>query len=120
VPPAGDEVDGDEGGEQQQLVGHRVEHLAQVGHFAAPAGQVPVEDVADRGDDEHDERDQLGPVPLDERQQGDDRGEADPDDRDDVRQGPHGGGYPRVFTTLLLIALRVSKTPSPVSATASK
>ena len=30
------------------------------------------------------------------------------------------GRYPSVLTTLLLIALRVSNTPSPVSATASK
>ena len=28
--------------------------------------------------------------------------------------------YPSVFTTFLLMALRVSNTPSPVSATASK
>ena len=34
-------------------------------------------------------------------------------------QGPHRG-YPSVLTTLLLIALSVSKTPSPVTATASK
>jgi hypothetical protein len=120
VPGTRDPVDGNEGGEQEQLVGDGIEQLAEVGHLIAGARQIAVIDVAHRGDQEDEKGDELGPVPLDERQQRDDRGEADPDHRDDVGDRPHGGCYPRVLTTLLLIALRVSKTPSPVRATASK
>ena len=117
---ARDPVDRDQSGEEQQLVGDGIEQLAEVGHLVPGPGEMAVVDVADRGRQEDEEGDQLGPVALDERQQRDDRRKADPDQRDDVGEGPHARGYPSVFTTFLLIALSVSKTPSPVSATASK
>src|SRR5690349_20450635 len=120
LPGTRDPVDRDQRGEQQQLVGNGVEHLAEVADLITRAGQVPVVHVADGGREKDEERDELRPIALDERKQGDDRGKADPDQRDDVRERPHAARYPNVLTTLLLIAFRVSKTPSPVSATASK
>ena len=53
VPGAGDPVDRDEGGEEQQLVGERIEQLAEVGDQVAAAGEVAVDDVGDGGEDEN-------------------------------------------------------------------
>src|SRR5712692_1535692 len=88
VPLPRDPVDRDQGGEEQQLVGDRVEEDAEIGDLLPAAGEAAVEDVAHRGGDEDHEADELGPVAFDERQERDDRGEADPDDRDDVGQRP--------------------------------
>src|SRR4029077_14958851 len=95
VPRAGDPVDRDEGGEEEQLVGNRIEQLAEVGDLVPGPGQVSVVDVADGRDEEDDERDELRPVARDEGQERDDRGEADPDQGDDVRDRPHAGGLPQ-------------------------
>src|SRR5919112_1659897 len=120
VTLARDPVDGYEGGEEQQLVSDRVEQLAEVGDLIPATGEMAIVDVADSGHDENGEGDQLGPIPLDERQQCDHGGKADSDQRNDVGQVPHDAAYPKVLTTFLLMALRVSNTPSPVKATASK
>ena len=80
--------DWDQRREQQQLVGDRIEQLAQLAHRVVAAREVAVHDVGRGGGEEDQERDHLGPVPLDEREQGDDRREADAREREDVGQGP--------------------------------
>src|SRR5213595_3723421 len=74
--------DGDQRGEQQQLVGDRIEQLAEVAHGVVATRQPPVQDVRERGDEKDDEGDDLGPIALDEWQQGDDRREANARQRD--------------------------------------
>src|SRR3989475_5392146 len=80
--------DGDERREQQQLVGDRVEQLPQLAHFVAAAGEVAVHHVRGARREEDHERDDLGPVALNEGKQRDDRREADAREGEDVGQGP--------------------------------
>src|SRR6185503_5537813 len=107
--------------EQEQLVGNRVEQLAEVAHRVVATREPPVQHVRKRGDQEDDERDDLGPIALDERKQCDDRREADTGQRDDIREGPahRTASQLSVFSTSLLTAFNVSKTPSPRTATPS-
>src|SRR5205823_4625775 len=74
---AGEPEDRDQRGEQEQLVGDRVEQLPQLAHLVTPAGEVAVHYVRGTGGEEDQERDDLRPVPLNEREQRDDRREAD-------------------------------------------
>ena len=94
VPRPGDPIDRDQHGKQEQFVGNRIEHLAEIGDFVPTSREVSVEDVAHRRHDEYDEGDELGPIALDEGQKSDDRREADADESDDVGQRPHGGRLP--------------------------
>src|ERR1051326_5869061 len=80
--------DGNQHREQQQLVRDGIEQLAELAHLVAPAGGAGVHDVRSSGREEDQERDHLGPVPLDEGEQRDDRRETDAREREDVGQGP--------------------------------
>src|SRR5436190_6570525 len=118
---AGDPENRNERGEEQQLVGDRVEQDAELAGRAVAARQVAIEQIGECGDEEHDEGDDLGPVAGNERKQRDDGRERDARQCDDVRQGPpHRAGFQlSVLRTSLLTAFRVSNTPSPRTATAS-
>src|SRR5690606_29952065 len=61
VALAGNPVDRDQRGKEEELVGNRVEELAQVADHVAAAGQVAVEYVAHGGDHEDHEADELRP-----------------------------------------------------------
>src|SRR5882724_6247016 len=65
-----------------------VSELGQLLDLVAPARQIAIHDIRGDGREEDQERDDLGPVPLDEGEEREDRREADARQRQDVGEGP--------------------------------
>ena len=86
----------DEGGGGEDLVGRRVEELAEPGHLLAPAGEEAVEEVGQRGEQEDRQADELLVLEarLGEQHHDQERHQQDAEEREDVRQVHHRGGRP--------------------------
>src|SRR5690606_27835595 len=86
----------DEGDEDVEAVGRRVEHPAQAAHLVEAPGDESVEPVGGTRDREDDEG---GGVVLADDEPGEDGHEREPQEADDVRDGPDalvGGGARRL------------------------
>ena len=108
--PEIDGVDGDEGGDEQQLVGQRVDHLAEGRDLAAGPGQVSVPQVRERGDDEHDERDHAGRRAGLQEQRRHDGGREDPARGNRVREIQCGSPPSSLVSSLASTLSRLSRT----------
>jgi len=96
--------------EEHHLVGKRVEQTAEIGNEISRSREHSVEVIGECRDDERHERSNAGEGRVYEWERCDERRDENPSDRDSVRKVQTQA---RAFSTSLLTAFNVSKTPSP-------